>query len=247
MFKPCVLIPVYNHEHAVGRVVHAVLSTGLPCILVDDGSTPACARVLDQLAAAAPQQVALVRHATNKGKGEAVLTGIRHAAGAGYTHALQIDADGQHCTADIPRFVEHASARPEALIVGYPQYDESVPAIRLYGRYLTHVWVWINTLSLQIKDSMCGFRVYPVAPVLALTGRHKIGARMDFDTEVLVRLFWDGIEVVNVGTRVGYPTDGVSHFRLWRDNILISRMHATLFFGMLIRAPKLLARKWGKA
>jgi hypothetical protein len=70
---------------------------------------------------------------------------------------------------------------------------------------------------------------------------------MDFDTEVLVRLFWDGIGVVNVGTRVGYPTDGVSHFRMFFDNVLISRMHATLFLGMLIRAPKLLARKWNKA
>lgn len=247
MFKPCVVIPVYNHEHAIGAVTQAVLATGLPCILVDDGSTAACAQVLDQLAAASPGQIDLVRHAVNQGKGGAVLTGIRHAAEAGYTHVLQIDADGQHCVADIPRFIEQAAANPDAVIVGYPVYDESVPAVRFYGRYLTHVWVWINTLSLKIKDSMCGFRVYPVAPVLALARRHKIGARMDFDTDVIVRLCWDGIDVVNVGTRVGYPTDGVSHFRMLRDNVLISRMHATLFFGMLLRAPKLLARKWSRA
>jgi len=247
MFKPCVVIPVYNHEHAVGAVVEAVRSAGLSCLLVDDGSAPACAQVLAQLAADAPERIVLVRHARNRGKGAAVISGIREAARLGYSHALQIDADGQHCGADIPLFVAQAAARPEALIVGYPQYDESVPALRLYGRYLTHVWVWINTLSLQIKDSMCGFRVYPVAPVLALAQRHRLGARMDFDTEVLVRLFWDGVGVVNVGTRVGYPTDGVSHFRLWLDNVLISRMHATLFFGMLLRAPKLLARKWRAA
>jgi len=246
MFKPCVLIPVYNHEHAIGQVVDAVLATGLPCILVDDGSNPACAAVLDRIAAAS-SQVSLVRHDINRGKGDAVVTGIQHAARIGFTHALQIDADGQHCTADIPRFIEQAAARPDALIVGYPLYDESVPAARFYGRYLTHVWVWINTLSLQIKDSMCGFRVYPLAPVLSLTKRHRLGARMDFDTEILVRLFWDGMDVVNLGTRVGYPTDGVSHFRLWLDNLLISRMHATLFLGMLIRLPKLLARKWSKA
>jgi glycosyltransferase involved in cell wall biosynthesis len=246
MFKPCVLIPVYNHEHAIGAVVDAVRATGLPCILVDDGSSLACAQVLDRIAAASPAQIMLVRHERNRGKGDAVVTGVQHAARAGFTHALQIDADGQHCTADIPRFIEQAAARPEALIVGYPQYDESVPAIRLYGRYLTHVWVWINTLSLQIKDSMCGFRVYPITPVLSLAQRHRICARMDFDTDILVRLFWDGLEVVNVGTRVGYPADGVSHFRLWLDNVLISRMHATLFFGMLLRAPKLIARKWSK-
>lgn len=242
MFKPCVLIPVYNHEHAIGAVVKAVLATGLPCILVDDGSTAACARVLDRLAVEAPQQIFLLRHDANHGKGGAVVTGIRYAARAGYSHVLQIDADGQHCVADIPRFIEHAASQPSALIVGYPQYDDSVPAARLYGRYLTHVWVWINTLSLQIRDSMCGFRVYPVAAVLALTQRRRLGERMDFDTEVLVRLVWDGLAVVNVGTRVGYPSDGVSHFRMWRDNFLISRMHATLFFGMLLRLPMLLMR-----
>ncbi|TCS35556.1 glycosyltransferase involved in cell wall biosynthesis [Paucimonas lemoignei] len=247
MFKPCVVIPVYNHEHAIGAVTQAVLATGLPCVLVDDGSTPQCAQVLDDIAKASPQQIMLVRHAHNQGKGGAVLTGIRHAADAGYTHALQIDADGQHNVADIPRFIEQAAAHPASVIVGYPQYDESVPAVRLYGRYLTHVWVWINTLSLQIKDSMCGFRVYPVAPVLELTKRHRIGSRMDFDTDILVRLSWEGVDMVNVGTRVGYPTDGVSHFRMVLDNVLISRMHATLFFGMLLRAPKLLARKWSRA
>jgi glycosyltransferase involved in cell wall biosynthesis len=243
MFRPCVLIPVYNHEHAIGSVVDAVLTTGLPCVLVDDGSSAHCARVLDQIAAGSGR-VTLVRHNSNRGKGEAVITGIRHAADAGFTHALQIDADGQHRTADIPRFIEHAAVRPDAVIAGYPQYDDSVPAIRLYGRYLTHVWVWINTLSLQIKDSMCGFRVYPIAAVLALADHRRLGARMDFDTDVLVRLVWDGVEVVNVGTRVGYPADGVSHFRLLLDNVLISRMHATLFFGMLVRAPRLLARRW---
>lgn len=244
MFKPCVLIPVYNHEHAIGSVVNAILALDLPCILVDDGSSPECAKVLDQLAAAAPEQIMLVRHAVNRGKGGAVMTGFEHAAMSGYSHALQIDADGQHCVADIPRFLEHAAAQPQAVITGYPVYDESVPLLRFYGRYLTHVWVWINTLSLKIRDSMCGFRVYPLQSVLQLTRRQKIGMRMNFDTEILVRMYWDDISIVNIPTRVGYPSDGVSHFQVWRDNALISRMHATLFFGMLLRMPQLLARKW---
>ncbi|RJF97209.1 glycosyltransferase family 2 protein [Noviherbaspirillum saxi] len=247
MFNPCVVIPVYNHEHAIDAVTQAVRASGVHCILIDDGSSVACAQVLNRIAAQSPSEVTLVCHTINRGKGDAVITGMRKAADMGFSHALQIDADGQHCIADVPRFLEQARNQQDALIVGYPQYDESVPALRLYARYLTHVWVWINTLSLQIKDSMCGFRVYPLKPVLALAKRQRIGARMDFDTEVLVRLFWEGIRVVNLGTRVGYPADGVSHFRLWRDNVLISRMHATLFFGMLIRAPRLLARKWGKA
>jgi glycosyltransferase involved in cell wall biosynthesis len=242
VFKPCVLIPVYNHEHAIGAVVRTVREHGVPCILVDDGSLAACAQVLDTLGAL--EGVELVRHLRNQGKGAAVLTGFSHAAHAGYTHLLQIDADGQHCVADIPRFLGLAHENPDAVIAGYPVYDESVPALRLYARYLTHVWVWINTLSFAIRDSMCGFRVYPVAPVVALTARQSIGLRMNFDTDILVRLYWDGVSVVNLSTRVGYPSDGVSHFRVWRDNLLITRMHTTLFFGMLLRLPTLLARKW---
>ena len=247
MLKVCALIPVYDHEHAVGAVVDAVLAQGLPCILVDDGSSPSCARVLDALAARTPGRVSLVRHAVNQGKGAAVLSGFAEAARLGFTHALQIDADGQHCAADIPRFIDSARAQPQAVVTGCPVYDDSVPALRLYARYLTHVWIWINTLSFAIRDSMCGFRIYPVAPVLALARRRNLGKRMNFDPEILVRLYWDGLQVVNLPTRVSYPSDGVSHFMALRDNVLITRMHTVLFFGMLVRLPRLLARKWRSA
>src|SRR5206468_913777 len=123
--------------------------------------------------------------------------------------------------------------------------DESVPRGRLYGRYATHVWVWINTLSLDIRDSMCGFRVYPLASLVELLDDARIGWRMDFDTDVIVRLHWRGVPVVNQPTRVTYPRDGISHFRMGRDNLRISWMHARLFAGMLLRAPMLLWRKVG--
>lgn len=247
MFKPCVLIPVYDHEHAIGAVVAQVLGHGLPVILVDDGSSAPCAAVLDQLAAATPDRVSLVRHAVNQGKGAAVMTGFASASQAGFSHVLQVDADGQHDVADITRFIELARAHPAAVIAGCPVYDESVPALRLYARYLTHVWIWINTLSFAIRDSMCGFRVYPVAAVMKLAQRQALGKRMNFDPEILVRLYWDGVQVVNLPTKVGYPTDGVSHFLALRDNVLITRMHTVLFFGMLVRLPTLLARKWRSA
>jgi glycosyltransferase involved in cell wall biosynthesis len=244
MFKPCIVVPVYNHEHAIGAVLAGLLRHDVPCMLVDDGGSVACAAVLDALAREHAASVVLVRLPHNQGKGAAVLAGFRRAAELGYTHVLQIDADGQHDTADVPKFLAQAVAHPDAIICGHPVYDESVPKARLYGRYATHVWVWINTLSLDIKDSMCGFRVYPVAPVNALAARRRIGVRMNFDTDILVRLFWDGLRVINLPTRVSYPSDGVSHFRLWRDNVLISWMHTVLFFGMLPRIPRLLARKW---
>ena len=243
MFNPCAVIPVYNHEKAVGGVVENVLAHHLPCILVDDGSGAACARELARLAAAAPEKITLLRYPSNRGKGSAVLTGARRAAQAGYSHALQIDADGQHRAADIPRFLAQAAARPQALIIGCPEYDLSAPALRLWARSLTHLWVSINTLSGRIHDSMCGFRVYPLVALLELDGRQKLGARMDFDIEVVVRLYWTGIEIINLPTLVVYPTNAVSHFRAWSDTLLISRVHATLFFGMLLRLPNLLARR----
>lgn len=244
MFKACVVIPVYNHEQAIAVVVTQVLAHDLLCILVDDGSNAACAAVLDALAASAPQRLILLRHASNCGKGAAVLTGMRYAYAAGYSHALQVDADGQHNVSDFPAFLALAARYPAAVIAGCPIYDETVPALRLYARYLTHVWVWINTLSFQIKDSMCGFRVYPLACVTKLAAHKKLGSRMNFDTEVLVRLHWEAVQIINLPTRVSYPLDGVSHFRVWLDNVLITRMHTSLFFGMLWRSPRLLWRKW---
>lgn len=243
MFDPVVVIPVYNHPATIAGVVAQVRGHGLRCILVDDGSTPDCAAVLDTLAAAHPAQVALVRLPHNQGKGAAMVAGFREAGRRGHSHVLQIDADGQHACADIPLFLQRARAQPQAVIAGCPVYDESVPKGRLYGRYATHVWVWINTLSLDIRDSMCGFRVYPLASLLPLLDAVHIGRRMDFDSDVIVRLHWRGVPVVNQPTRVTYPQDGISHFRMWRDNVRISAMHARLFFGMLCRAPLLLWRK----
>lgn len=242
----CVVIPVYNHGQAVAGVVAAVRAHDLPCVLVDDGSDAQCAAVLDELArfdaTADELQVHLVRLPCNQGKGGAMMAGFREAQRLGFSHALQIDADGQHDCTDIPVFVAAAISAPAALVCGCPVYDSSVPKGRLYGRYVTHVWVWINTLSLQIRDSMCGFRVYPLATTVELIDSTRIGRRMDFDVEVLVRLYWRGVAIISQPTRVHYPEDGVSHFKLWRDNLLISRMHARLFFGMLLRAPVLLTR-----
>jgi len=242
-FRPWIVVPVYDHEHAIGNTVARLLPHGAPVLLVDDGSRESCAQVLCELAGRYPGRVWLHRLAQNGGKGAAVIAGMREAASHGASHVLQIDADGQHDADDVPRFLAEAQAHPDAVINGRPLYDESVPMGRLIGRYATHVWVWINTLSLDIADSMCGFRVYPLAATIALLDRERVGLRMDFDVEVIVRLHWSGLEIRNLPTRVTYPLDGVSHFQLWRDNVRISMMHARLFFGMLWRSPRLLARR----
>jgi glycosyltransferase involved in cell wall biosynthesis len=241
-FAPCAVIPIYNHKDTIAATVSALRQHGLPVLIVDDGSDAATRTVLDQLVAA-QFGVQLLRLEYNQGKGRALSAGLLAAQAAGYSHALQIDADGQHDSADAPRFIEQARAHPQAVICGCPIYDDSVPKARLYGRYLTHVCVWIETLSLALRDSMCGYRLYPLASTCAQIRRRAPPARMDFDTEMAVRLIWRGVPVRNLPTRVIYPENGLSHFRMWEDNLRISAMHTRLLLGMLPRIPLLLWRK----
>ncbi|EMJ5250130.1 glycosyltransferase family 2 protein [Klebsiella aerogenes] len=241
-FSPCVLIPCYNHGAMMPRVLARLQPFGLPCIVVDDGSDSSTRQQLERLAAETAN-LTLIRLPQNAGKGAAVIRGLQAAAQAGFSHTVQVDADGQHAIEDIPQLLALAQAHPEALISGQPIYDDSIPRSRLYGRWITHVWVWIETLSLQLKDSMCGFRVYPVTPTLQLAQRVSLGQRMDFDTEVMVRLYWQGNTSYFVPTRVTYPPDGLSHFDAIKDNCRISLMHTRLFLGMLPRIPSLLFRR----
>jgi len=239
-FNPAVLIPVYNHEKAIGLTLGNVLQHKLPVLLVDDGSEPDCRDALTALAEKHSGHVTLLRLRENAGKGAAVKAGMRALFAEGYSHAVQIDADGQHDVTDLPRFLEMGKDNFTALVTGYPKYDESIPKVRYYGRYLTHIWVWINTLSFEIYDAMCGFRVYPLENTVRLINEEKCGDRMDFDPEVIVRWSWRGGKIKNLPTGVSYPSDGVSHFNIWHDNFLISWMHTRLFFGMLWRLPRIL-------
>jgi predicted LPLAT superfamily acyltransferase len=241
--KACVVIPIYNHKDAIGATVAGLAVHGLPIFVVDDGSDAATQAVLAGLAQYYGPRLTLLRLPVNGGKGAAVMAGLRAAYAAGFTHALQIDADGQHDAADVPRFVAAASADPQAVVLGRPVYDASVPKARLYGRYLTHVWVWIETLSFEIRDSMCGFRIYPLATACALIDSVKLPTRMDFDIEILVRLSWRRVRFQSIPTRVTYAADGVSHFDVVRDNVRISKSHTRLVAGMLLRLPVLLANK----
>ncbi len=239
-YKACFLIPCFNHGATMPEVVSSLLEFELPIIIVDDGSELATKQFLAPLAE--NSNVTLVTLEQNQGKGGAVKAGIKKAQEIGFSHTIQIDADGQHDLEALPTLIEASQAKPQRLISGRPVYDESVPKARLYGRYATHIWVWIETLSLSIKDSMCGFRAYPINQTQAVLSKYDVGSRMDFDIEILVRLYWEGCDIDFVETRVIYPENGVSHFDALWDNVKISWMHTRLFFGMLPRAPKLIAR-----
>jgi glycosyltransferase involved in cell wall biosynthesis len=240
-WRPCAVVPIYNHHLTASAVVAGLQDAGLPVILVNDGSSGECSAVLSRLAAD-NDRLELIELPANRGKGGAVKAGLRFALEKGYSHALQVDADGQHSLADVREFLAAGQARPAALVSGLPLYDEAIPKSRYYGRFITHFWVMVNTLSRQVRDSMCGFRLYPLEATVQLLDSQFTGDRMDFDPEVIVRWVWQGGEVLHIPTRVSYPQDGVSHFDLWRDNLLISEMHTRLFFGMLWRFPRLLKR-----
>ncbi|OCH03310.1 acyltransferase [Aliivibrio fischeri] len=241
-FRPCFLIPCYNHGKTIPAVVESLMSYGYPMIIVDDGSENETKRILEEVTQQ-HESITLITLAENQGKGGAVIAGIEKAYQQSYSHAIQIDADGQHDLEALPKLIAESQEHPTALISGQPIYDESVPKSRLYGRYATHIWVWIETLSFAIKDSMCGFRSYPIGPTINVLERAVIGRRMDFDTEIMVRMYWNETDIRFINTRVIYPEDGISHFDALWDNVKISWMHTKLFFGMLPRIPSLLKRK----
>lgn len=241
--KACIVVPHYDHFEQFRRYLPELSAPGLPLVVVDDASPQSSLDALAELLAKSACDAVLVRHDVNQGKGGAVTTGLRTALDKGFTHALQIDADGQHDCGDIPEFLRAAREWPHSVICGEPVFDKSVSKLRYYARYITLSFCWLETMSTQIRDAMCGFRLYPLASITAVLDRAHLGQRMAFDPELLVRSVWAGIPLYYVPVRVTYPEDGRSHFRYFRDNVEISWMHTRLLVGLILRLPILLGRK----
>ncbi len=229
----CALIPTYDNAATLERVVRGVAPYVERVIVVDDGSGPAARDVARDLARRELAHVVLRER--NGGKGAAVKAGLAEARRLGYAHALQIDADGQHAADDVPRLLEASRLDPRALVLGQPVFDATAPRGRRVARQLSVLFCALETLSRRVGDPLCGFRVYPVPEALAAGAR---GDAMDFDPEVAVRLVWRGTPVLHVATRVRYvpaAEGGVSHYRLLRDTLLITWMHARLcVLGLLL-------------
>lgn len=233
-YRPCALVPTYDNPATIGAVVDRI-RTWLPdVIVVDDGSGELGRRAVQTLASI--PGVRVFRRARNGGKGAAVKDGFRMARRLDFTHALQVDADGQHRLEDIPHFLDTARAQPRALILGAPHFDTAAPRSRVIGRRISRFWATIETYGKRvIHDPLCGFRVYPLDEAI---GAAAVGNGMDFDPEIAVRMVWRNVPVVNLPTQIRYiprEAGGVSHFRLLRDNALISWMHTRLVFGAVIR------------
>jgi glycosyltransferase involved in cell wall biosynthesis len=239
-----VLIPSYNPGPKVYATVRSALDQWAPVWVVVDGSTDHSEHRLEEMAAAEPNLKVWVLP-RNRGKGAAVLFGMREAQGLGYTHVLTMDSDGQHPATSIPAFMQSSLSSPSCMVLGRPVFDESAPGLRVKGRKISNWWANLETLWAGIDDSLFGFRVYPIDALVGVMRRQPWMRRFDFDVEAVVRLSWRGVRPINLAAPVRYfrPEEGgVSHFKYWRDNALLTWMHCRLLFGFILRLPLLTAR-----
>ena len=240
-----VLIPSYNPGRAVIDTVRAARRQWNPVWVVVDGSTDGSDVWLQEMAGQDPGLTVVVLP-INQGKGAAVLEGIRQARAQGFTHALTMDSDGQHPADRIPAFMAASQAEPRSMVLGKPVFGPEAPALRVNGRKVSNGWANLETLWAGIGDSLYGFRVYPIEPLMRVMQSQRFMRRFDFDPEAVVRLCWAGVKPVNLDAPVRYLSadeGGVSHFRYLRDNTLLTWMHTRLFLGFLLRLPVLLWRR----
>ena len=237
------LIPSYNTGARVYQTVREARAQWAPVWVVVDGSDDGTAEGLVELAAQDTMLRVFVLP-KNCGKGAAVLHGLEAAAAAGFSHALTMDADGQHPAYLIPEFMAASVRRPDAMVLGRPVFDASAPLLRVRGRKLSNLWTHVETLGAGIGDSLYGFRIYPIAPLIDVMQRQPWMRRFDFDPEAVVRLVWRGVPPLNIAAPVKYLSaaeGGVSHFHYGRDNVLLTWMHARLLLGFVLRLPLLAA------
>ena len=229
----CAVVPVYNNPLTIAPVVERLRRALGDVIIADDGSDAGTRAIIEQLAASDPLHIHALHLPVNRGKGAAVKAGLQRALELGFSHALQVDADGQHDLDDIPRFLTCREQAPRALILGAPIFGDDIPAIRKHGRKLTQWMIALEAGTTKLPDAMCGFRIYPLAATCAL---RTLCSRMCFDPEVLIRAHWAGIPIAGVPTKVRYLSaeeGGVSHFRGIHDNVLNVGLHTWL----VLQAP----------
>lgn len=226
--KLCFLIPYYNHPQKIAQLIAILNAYNYPILIIDDGSDEDSKKALRKLDTSL---VSIYTREQNGGKGTAIKTGFEIAKQKGFSHCFQIDADMQHDLSKIPDFLAAFEANPHALICANPQYGSDAPKARLYGRKITDFWVYVNTLGGNLKDVMCGMRIYPIE-CMQRAIQNTTSNRMDFDIEILLYAYRENLAFVWIDVKVFYDSKGISHFDALRDNLKISRIHAKHFFAI---------------
>ena len=238
MYRVCFVIPYYNHPRTIVPLVEILKAFGLGIVIINDGSSPESSAALEELNASVIEasstptakthsQIYVFHRAQNGGKGAAIKDGLQIAHQLGFSHAFQIDADMQHDLSKINDFLNASKECKEHIICAQPHYDENAPKSRLYGRKITNFWVYINTLGKDVRDSMCGMRIYPIEAVY--NSLKSCGDRMDFDIDILLYAVKNDVKLTWIQVAIKYE-QSISHFKVFRDNALISLTHAKHFF-----------------
>jgi glycosyltransferase involved in cell wall biosynthesis len=232
MFKQinyCVVIPTYNNEKTLGKVIASVLEYTPNIIVVNDGSNDSTANILESF----KDKIEIITFPRNRGKGAALREGFQRAEALGYEYAITLDSDGQHFPSDIPKFLAKVTPGDDLLIIGNRDMSgENIPQRSLFGRKFSNFWVKLET-GRDLLDTQSGYRLYTVAKINRI---HFFTKKYDFELESLVRWVWKGYPVGFVTIGVYYPplNERVSHFRGFKDNFRISLLNTVLVLITII-------------
>ena len=232
-YRLCIIIPTYNNAGTIRQVVVDACRICANVIVVNDGSTDDTSEILTTL----PSTTTVVSYAKNKGKGHALVEGFRKAKELGFTHAVTMDADGQHFADDIPLLVKAMKKNPDAIIVGSRNLtEENMPPQNTFANRFSNFWFRLQT-GIDLPDTQSGFRLYPLT---SLKGLSLITSRYEAELELMVFAAWAGVSVLSVPVRVYYPPaeERVSHFRPVYDFFRISVLNTVLCIGALLHAIK---------
>lgn len=237
--KVCVIIPTYNNQRTLKRLIDSVLEQSPYVIIVNDGSTDSTSEILKNY-----EHLTQIHHPKNAGKGIALRNGFKKALELGYDYAITIDSDGQHFASDIPNFLEEIEANGESLLIGSRNMKhESVPGKSSFGNTFSNFWFWFET-GIRLEDTQSGYRLYPLRKI----PKKYFTNKFEFEIEVIVRSAWKGIRVKNIPIQVLYdPTERVSHFRPFKDFTRISILNTVLVvIALLYIKPRDFFRKLKK-
>lgn len=219
--KICILIPTYNNEKTLNRVIDGVLGYTPDIIVVNDGSTDSTTQILNSY-----PEITIISLQENKGKGNGLKTGFRKAKQLGYRYAITIDSDGQHYPDDIPVFVEALmNEKEDVLLIGNRNMSQNgIPKKSSFGNRFSNFWFWFET-GIKLEDTQSGYRLYPLLKI----PKKYFTPKFEFEIEIIVRSAWRNIPVKNVPVKVLYdPAERVSHFRPFKDFTRISILNTIL-------------------
>lgn len=221
-FNCCVIMPTYNNQKTVGRVIESILRYTHNLIVVNDGATDNTPQIIESF----QNKISIVSYAKNKGKGYALKQGFKEALQQGFKYAITIDSDGQHFAEDIPLFVDALQKNKGALIMGARNITkEGMPQKNTFANKFSNFWVKVQT-GLSLPDTQTGFRLYPLRAVEKL----KLwSTKFELEVEVLVKLAWQNVPIIPIDIQVKYdPNERVSHFRPLPDFTRISILNTYL-------------------